>query len=86
MVWGGRWEGGSGWGTRVHPWQMHVDVWQNQYNIVKLKKKKESGLFYFCLFSIFVCPIALSGFQNSPLTKARRNPELARLLFESQDP
>ena len=27
--------GGSGWGTRVHPWQVHVDVWQNQYNIVK---------------------------------------------------
>ena len=27
------------WGTRIHPWQMHVDVWQNQYNIVKLKKK-----------------------------------------------
>ena len=26
---------GSGWGTRVHPWQIHVDVWQNQYNIVK---------------------------------------------------
>ena len=21
--------------THVHPWQMHVDVWQNQYNIVK---------------------------------------------------
>ena len=21
-------------GTRVHPWQIHVDVWQNQYNIV----------------------------------------------------
>ena len=34
MVWGGRWDGGSGWGTRVHPWQIHVDVWQNQYNIV----------------------------------------------------
>ena len=32
-----RWygEGDSGWGTRVHPWQMHVDVWQNQNNIVK---------------------------------------------------
>jgi len=27
--------GGSGLGTRVHPWRMHVDVWQNQYNIVK---------------------------------------------------
>ena len=34
LVWGGRREGGSGWGTHVHPWQMHVDVWQNQYNIV----------------------------------------------------
>ena len=28
------WEGGSKWGTHVHPWQIHVDVWQNQYNIV----------------------------------------------------
>ena len=27
--------GGSGWGTHVHPWRIHVDVWQNQYNIVK---------------------------------------------------
>ena len=35
MVWGGRWQGGSGWGTRVYPWWIHVDVWQNQYNIVK---------------------------------------------------
>ena len=30
---GGR--GGSELGTRVHPWWIHVDVWQNQYNIVK---------------------------------------------------
>jgi len=28
-------EGGSGWGTRVCPWWIHVDVWQNQDNIVK---------------------------------------------------
>ena len=27
--------GGSGLGTRVHPWQIHVDIWQNQYSIVK---------------------------------------------------
>ena len=27
--------GGSGWGTRVYPWRIHVDVWQIQYNIVK---------------------------------------------------
>ena len=30
---GGR--GDSGLGTRVHLWRIHVDVWQNQYNIVK---------------------------------------------------
>ena len=35
MVWGGRWEGGSGWRTCVHPWQIHVNVWQNQFNSVK---------------------------------------------------
>ena len=35
MVWGGRREGASGWGTHVYLWQIHVDVWQNQYNIVK---------------------------------------------------
>jgi len=32
---GRRWERGSGWGTHVHLWLIHVKVWQNQYNIVK---------------------------------------------------
>ena len=32
-------EEGSGWGTRVYLWRIHVDIWQNQYNIVKLKNK-----------------------------------------------
>ena len=27
--------GGPEWGTCVRLWQIHVDVWQNQYNIVK---------------------------------------------------
>ena len=39
MVWGGRREEGSGWGTRLYLWRIHVDIWQNQYNIVKLKNK-----------------------------------------------
>ena len=39
IVRGGRREEGSGWGTRVYLWQVHVDIWQNQYNIVKLKNK-----------------------------------------------
>ena len=33
-------EEGSGWGTRINLWWIHVDIWQNQYNIVKLKNKK----------------------------------------------
>ena len=33
-------EEGSGCGSRVYLWQIHVDIWQNQYNIVKLKNKK----------------------------------------------
>ena len=39
MVRAGRREEGSGWGTRVYLWKIHVDIWQNQYNIVKLKNK-----------------------------------------------
>ena len=39
MVWGGRREEGSGWGTHVYLWQIHFDIWQNQYNIVKFKNK-----------------------------------------------
>ena len=42
-------EEASGRGTHVYLWQIHFDIWQNQYNIVKLKKlnlkkkKKESA-------------------------------------------
>ena len=39
IVRGGREEEGSGWGTYVYLWRIHVDIWQNQYNIVKLKSK-----------------------------------------------
>jgi len=31
-------EEGSGCGTHVYLWQIHFDIWQNQYNIVKFKK------------------------------------------------
>ena len=39
MVWGGSREEGSGWGTHVCLWQIHFDIWQNKYNIVKLNKQ-----------------------------------------------
>ena len=41
MVWGGRREEGSRLGTHVYLWRVHFDVWQNQYNIVNLKKKRK---------------------------------------------
>ena len=46
MGWRGRWEGGSGWGTHVNPWLIHVNVWQKplQYcrviSLQLIKKKK----------------------------------------------
>ena len=43
MTWrdgtGGRREESSGWVTRAYLWRINVDIWQNQYNIVKLKIK-----------------------------------------------
>ena len=39
----GRREEGAGWGTCVYLWQIHVDIWQNQYNIVMLKNKKNKN-------------------------------------------
>ena len=33
-------EEGLGGGTRVYLWQIHFDIWQNQYNSVKLNKTK----------------------------------------------
>ena len=43
MVWGGRREEGSGWGTHVYLWQIHFDIWQQpiQYCKVKILKKKK---------------------------------------------
>ena len=67
MVWGGRREEGSGWGARVYLWQIHFDIWQNQYNIVKFKNKIKfltftillpygslNNIVLCCLFSTFI--------------------------------
>ena len=48
MGWGGRWEGGSGWGTPVNSWLIHVNIWQKplQYckvisvQLIKINEKK----------------------------------------------
>ena len=36
MGWGGRWEQGSGWGTHVHPWLIHMNVWQKPQQYCKV--------------------------------------------------
>ena len=39
------WEGGSGWGTHVHPWLIHVSVWQKppQYcKVISLSSKNKN--------------------------------------------
>ena len=49
MGWGGRPERGSGWGTYVNPWLIHVNVWQKplQYckvislQLIKINEKKK---------------------------------------------
>ena len=52
MRWRGRQEGGSGWGTHVNPWLIHVSVWQKplQYckvislQLININGKKKSFL------------------------------------------
>ena len=44
MGWEEKWEGCSGWGTYVHPWLIHVNVWQKplQYcKVISLQLKKK---------------------------------------------
>ena len=36
MGWGGKWEGGLGWGTHVNPWLIHVNVWQKTLKYCKV--------------------------------------------------
>ena len=58
MGWRGKQEGGWGWGTRVNPWLIHVNIWQKplQYckvislQLIKINGggcRKEPGLCFF---------------------------------------
>ena len=63
MGWGGRWEGGSGWGTHVNPWLIHVNVWQKplQYCKISLQliKINEINKYAVLLFSASVASDSL---------------------------
>ena len=46
MGWRGKCKGGSGWGTHVNPWLIHVNVWQKplQYcKVISLQLIKING-------------------------------------------
>ena len=62
MVWGGRREEGSKWGTHVYLWRIHFDIWQNQYNIVKLKNKK--GKLWYIYTMEYYSAITKNSFES----------------------
>ena len=35
------WEWDSGWGTHVHPWWIHVNVWGKSLQYCKVKKSEK---------------------------------------------
>ena len=58
--WGGRREGGSGWGKHINPWLIHVNVWQKplQYckvtslQLIKINEKKSCSVASSRLFGL----------------------------------
>ena len=65
-IFGGTWEGGSGWGTHVNPWLIHVNVWQKPlqyYKVISLqlikinekKKEKENTTFHYPIYPFLLC-------------------------------
>jgi len=88
MVWGGRREEGSGWGTHVYLWQIHFDIWQNKYNYVKFKnkiklekKKKASTLWCSAFFTVqFSYPYMTTG-KTIALTRWTFVGKVMSLLF-----
>ena len=83
MGWGGRREGGSGWGRHVNPLLIHVNVWQKplQYckvislQLINEKKKRERRLAQAALS--LTCPkvVPNTRLQSSRGTDQWKGPE-----------
>ena len=75
MGWGGRWEGGSGWGTHVTPWLIHVNVWQKPLQYCKVisvqlikqtnKKTKVNQRIYTYIASLLSLPPSFHPSRSS---------------------
>ena len=77
MVWGGRREEGSGWGTHAYLWQIHFDIWQNLYNYVKFKNKIKKKIFFVQLFCVFL-PRLLNHQGNTYLNHNEISPHTCK--------
>ena len=75
MGWRGRWEGGSGWGTHVNPWLIHISVWQNplQYckvislQLIEINEKKKKKVKSIKYTGILILPVFLPYHSSNPL-------------------
>ena len=90
MGWGGRWEEGSGWGTRVHPWLIHVDVLQKPPQYCKaislqIKKKKKEGWLIPCVvqYILVACLTHSSWYLPGPSVSPTSVPPLVTTLLLS---
>ena len=66
LGWGGRWEGGSGWGIHVNPRLIHVNVWQKplQYcKVISLPPKKKSRNLMLRFQKLTLCSLIVALFQ-----------------------
>ena len=67
MGWERRWEGVSGWGTHVHPWLIHVNVWQKplQYcKVISLQLKYINFKNFLLLISSYIIVIKKNTWYN----------------------
>ena len=76
MRWEGRREGDLGWGTHVHPWLIHVNIWQKPLAVVRgstLIETAHPGLLplspkicslHLCLFCCLASRVIVTIFLN----------------------
>ena len=80
MGWEGRWEGGLGWGTHVHPWLIHLNVLQNplqyfkvislQLKLINLQKKNSESQNLKCSSEFLVEDLILKKSPGDPVKKS----------------
>ena len=90
MGWRGRRERGSGWGTHVNPWLIHVNVWQKplQYcKVINLQLKKNKWGENKRMWGYHrECSLALAPLIRSGITGEEYKDPLQTLQWNAHDP